>query len=232
MDIKPQNILVRRNRSNSTGLMFEVYVADFGIARSYDKAEEIMTDGWTSFTRKYAAPEVVQQESRGLAADIFSLGCIFLEMDITICEIIASDEPWPNEFMGLMFPRIVGREYLAYWTRLQNEPEANEHWTRLQNILEANEHRDNSYHASIDTLQEFHGEVANAFKLSFAGHLCLNEEQSLIICRMISRDPGLRPTAEELSLKFKKLPCYGRGPCKLEAFVDEVTLPSSRASGG
>jgi serine/threonine protein kinase len=59
---------------------YRVYIADFGIARSYTSAAEAETDSWTSFTRSYAAPEVVMQEKRGLSADIFSLGCVYIEM--------------------------------------------------------------------------------------------------------------------------------------------------------
>jgi serine/threonine protein kinase len=76
MDIKPQNILIL-----ATGpATYAPFIADFGIARSYEKLEDVETDGETSFTRRYAAPEVVKQESRGLPADIFSLGCVFFEI--------------------------------------------------------------------------------------------------------------------------------------------------------
>ncbi|KAF2824113.1 kinase-like protein [Ophiobolus disseminans] len=79
MDIKPQNILVKRKGDGDTG-NFKPYIADFGIARTYDTLEAVETDGRTSFTKRYAAPEVVQQSPRGLPADIFSLGCVFLEL--------------------------------------------------------------------------------------------------------------------------------------------------------
>ncbi|OCL01236.1 kinase-like protein [Glonium stellatum] len=82
MDIKPQNILVRDTRASrsSNTPAYKIYIADFGIARSYASQEESETEGPTSFTRKYAAPEVVDWDRRGLAADIFSLGCVFAEM--------------------------------------------------------------------------------------------------------------------------------------------------------
>jgi serine/threonine protein kinase len=75
MDIKPQNILVQKSP-----VAYTLFIADFGIARSYAKLEETETDGATSFTKRYAAPEVVKQEYQGLPADIFSLGCVFLEV--------------------------------------------------------------------------------------------------------------------------------------------------------
>ncbi|OCL06084.1 kinase-like protein, partial [Glonium stellatum] len=71
-DIKPSNILVH----NDT-----VILTDFGIAHDYSDLDEgSNTGGPTGFTAAYAAPEVVRQERRNRSADIFSLGCVFLEM--------------------------------------------------------------------------------------------------------------------------------------------------------
>jgi hypothetical protein len=78
MDIKPKNLLVRPYRMGDQS--FKVYVADFGIVRAYKSADESETDSPISFTRTYAAPEVIQQDTRGFSADIFSLGCVFMEM--------------------------------------------------------------------------------------------------------------------------------------------------------
>jgi serine/threonine protein kinase len=79
MDIKPQNILVREHRQEFS-TRCKVYITDFGIARSYTSLDVSETEGPTMFTRRYAAPEVVDGQKRGLPADIFSLGCVFLEM--------------------------------------------------------------------------------------------------------------------------------------------------------
>jgi hypothetical protein len=86
MDIKPKNILVRQ-RNN----WYKVYIADFGIARAYKSAAEAFTDSPVSFTRKYAAPEVIMQDTRGYPADIFSLGCVFIEMFATMASFSTSD---------------------------------------------------------------------------------------------------------------------------------------------
>lgn len=90
MDIKPENILVR-SIENSTKKhhsgAYKVYLADFGISRSYASPEESETNSITSFTPLYAAPEVVSQELRGFKADVFSLGCVFTEMLATICSL-------------------------------------------------------------------------------------------------------------------------------------------------
>jgi len=83
MDIKPKNLLVRPIRSSRDFYQYKIYIADFGIARSYRSAPESETDSPTSFTRAYAAPEVVMQDLRGLKADIFSLGCVMIEIVAT-----------------------------------------------------------------------------------------------------------------------------------------------------
>jgi tRNA A-37 threonylcarbamoyl transferase component Bud32 len=84
LDIKPQNILVRLNGCDIP----KIYIADFGIARSYQKAADAETDTPVSFTRAYAAPEVLRQHMsnapRGFKADIFSLGCVFIEIVATM----------------------------------------------------------------------------------------------------------------------------------------------------
>ncbi|KAF2734540.1 kinase-like protein [Polyplosphaeria fusca] len=82
MDIKPTNCLVRvyHRSGRAASETYKIYLADFGIARAYQNPAASETDSPTPFTRTYAAPEVVLQDTRGLKADIFSLGCVFLEM--------------------------------------------------------------------------------------------------------------------------------------------------------
>jgi serine/threonine protein kinase len=77
MDIKPMNILVQGNEYAG---FFRVYLADFGIAKSYKTAADAETESRTPFSRAYASPEVTRQDVRGFSADIFSLGCVLLEM--------------------------------------------------------------------------------------------------------------------------------------------------------
>ncbi|CAN9171771.1 unnamed protein product [Alternaria alternata] len=85
MDIKPQNILVRQVHYTGFDPGWRVYIADFGLSRTFASHDHSQTDGPTSLTPKYCAPEVYNYEQRGRSADIFSLGCVFLEMLTTIC---------------------------------------------------------------------------------------------------------------------------------------------------
>jgi ankyrin repeat protein len=83
MDIKPRNILIKR----CPGYRYDhkVYITDFGISRHFSPLEHSQTDSVTAMTRMYCAPEVSDQEKRGRSADIFSLGCVFLEMVTILC---------------------------------------------------------------------------------------------------------------------------------------------------
>ncbi|OCL13651.1 kinase-like protein [Glonium stellatum] len=88
MDIKPKNILVRNMGMNRLGYSMKcgIYIADFGISRSYKTVFESETESPTSFTKTYTAPEAINQSRRGLSADIFSLGCVFAEMLAAIAQ--------------------------------------------------------------------------------------------------------------------------------------------------
>lgn len=92
MDIKPQNLLVRDISTTAlrdASCRYKLYFTDFGISRAYSSVDECDTESPTSFTRTYAAREVVYQETRGLSADMFSLGCVYAEMLATILDTSA-----------------------------------------------------------------------------------------------------------------------------------------------
>jgi serine/threonine protein kinase len=70
-DIKTQNILLYNGR---------ILYTDFGLAYHSSMFENSSTGGPTEMTRKYAAPEVLSGASRNSSSDVFSLGCVFIEM--------------------------------------------------------------------------------------------------------------------------------------------------------
>lgn len=82
-DIKPANIVV--DHFNSPLL------TDFGIAHRYASPEEVDTSGYTEKTKKYACPEALDEENRNYSADIFSLGCVFLEIVTISLEVPLDD---------------------------------------------------------------------------------------------------------------------------------------------
>lgn len=87
-DIKPGNILLSDGR---------VYLCDFGISRDLSKAEHSTTnDEVLKVTPRYCAPEVFGREPRNKRSDVWSLGCVFLEI-ITVVKGYPLEEL--NEFL-------------------------------------------------------------------------------------------------------------------------------------
>ena len=75
-DIKPANILfVHEDRDRGRFLW-----ADFGRVNEFENVGESTTRGTKVYPRKYASPEISGPSIRGRSADIFSLGCVFLEI--------------------------------------------------------------------------------------------------------------------------------------------------------
>jgi serine/threonine protein kinase len=70
-DIKPANILIYRR---------QVLLVDFGLVHDSNESSGSTTSGETRGTLRYAAPEVVLQNRANSSSDIWSLGCVFLEI--------------------------------------------------------------------------------------------------------------------------------------------------------
>ncbi|KAF2640127.1 kinase-like protein [Massarina eburnea CBS 473.64] len=71
-DIKPQNVLVKKEN---------VYFTDFGTSRILgDMSWSFSTGSADKFTPRYCAPGIADREPRGMPSDIWSMGCVFLEM--------------------------------------------------------------------------------------------------------------------------------------------------------
>lgn len=75
-DLKPANVLMSSNGA--------LWITDFGKSTDFSEASESATCNGDRGTPKYFAPEVAAFEKNGRSADIFSLGCIFLEM-LAVC---------------------------------------------------------------------------------------------------------------------------------------------------
>ncbi|KAI1781239.1 hypothetical protein F4818DRAFT_33209 [Hypoxylon cercidicola] len=82
-DIKPQNILV----SNS-----QVYLSDFGTSRAWGTSDDSATQGkHFGYTPRYCGPETLETGARNTAGDIWSLGCVFLEMTTVLHRFSVAD---------------------------------------------------------------------------------------------------------------------------------------------
>jgi serine/threonine protein kinase len=98
-DIKPQNILIHEGR---------VIFTDFGIALDANGQSTTTTGMSEAFTRRYCAPEVANNQPRNRKSDVFSLGCVFLE----ILAVVS-----PEFDLSLVDPR-------PYWTRIDEAMES------------------------------------------------------------------------------------------------------------
>jgi serine/threonine protein kinase len=178
MDIKPANLLVRNTAQGQ-----RIYIADFGIARAYKSAEDSFTDSPTSFTRIYAAPEVVMQDRRGFPADIFSLGCVFMEILSTLTSM-----PGCNE--------------------------------RIELIRVRSSRDDQSYHANLDAVLEWHQRIMRITSQSTNDWGYLDRKSRLSLAgMMLSANPNDRPSAAGL-VNFTYDQCCGlcdAGPEPFEA---------------
>jgi len=84
-DLKPSQILL-----SPQGL----WLADFGWSTDMSEHDSSTTSGGETMTTKYQAPERANKERCGRSEDVFSLGCIFLEMAYCV-NTIARETPRP-----------------------------------------------------------------------------------------------------------------------------------------
>ncbi|KAI9650828.1 hypothetical protein NHQ30_000862 [Ciborinia camelliae] len=100
-DLKPKNILLSPGR---------VYLADFGIARDVKESDNSMTCGRYG-TASWIAPEVYDGEDHHMSrADVFSLGCIFLNIatvlygdsiELATFDEVIKEKEWPKKYKML-----------------------------------------------------------------------------------------------------------------------------------
>lgn len=72
MDIKPRNVLVRRNG--------ELVLTDFGISKNMMAEEDLDVPGFFHASPKYMSPEQIRGKDLDKRTDMYSLGIIFYEM--------------------------------------------------------------------------------------------------------------------------------------------------------
>ncbi|KAF2680681.1 hypothetical protein K458DRAFT_434259 [Lentithecium fluviatile CBS 122367] len=78
-DVKPSNILVQEWPQHMDG--YHVYISDFGISTQIGRDNTRSTTiGPTYYTPRYASPETLTSESPNSSSDIFSMGCVWVEM--------------------------------------------------------------------------------------------------------------------------------------------------------
>jgi serine/threonine protein kinase len=82
-DINGRNILVHQG---------SVTYTDFGISKDFSAAANSTTDGTVHrLTRRYSAPEILGHEKRNSKSDVFSLGCVYLELLSALTDVPVID---------------------------------------------------------------------------------------------------------------------------------------------
>jgi serine/threonine protein kinase len=83
-DIKPSNILIHHG---------QVIYTDFGLSFDSSMFENSTTNEITAMTRRYASPELINGLPRNSSSDVFSLGCVFVEMLAAMTKAFNYDGP-------------------------------------------------------------------------------------------------------------------------------------------
>lgn len=152
-DLKPSNILLSRRR---------VWVTDFGSSSDFSARSTSQTESGDRGTPKYFAPEVAQYLPSGRAADIFSLGCTFLEI-ITLClhgslAPLEALRPKPDDYNSFQ----ANLTQMASWrTLLESDVPIYQHLMCeiTQMLAEAPEVRPNAHdlHRRLTYIDQFNG---------------------------------------------------------------------------
>ncbi|CDP89233.1 MULTISPECIES: serine/threonine-protein kinase [Mycolicibacterium] len=74
-DVKPANILVGIDETDSGPRIESVKLADFGIAKAAGESTSLTSTGMTIGTMQYISPEAIEGEEVDNRSDLYSLGC-------------------------------------------------------------------------------------------------------------------------------------------------------------
>lgn len=134
-DLKPKNILLSAGR---------VYLADFGIARDVKECEDSITCGRYG-TASWIAPEVYDRQDHHMSpADIFSLGCIFLNIATVLYgdstalakfDEVMKEREWPKKY-GMLSEHLKKLRTRAIEAQLANEEEPNFNAKNILGLVE------------------------------------------------------------------------------------------------
>jgi len=86
LDLKPENILLKKSLHSHNASCTDVRICDFGLvsmAKKSDENKDVIREGYACGTPGFYAPEMVLKEKfEGRTADMWSLGCIILEITL------------------------------------------------------------------------------------------------------------------------------------------------------
>jgi serine/threonine protein kinase len=112
-DIKPGNILLHVDR---------FLLTDFGCSKDIQSLERSATEATVLGTRESAAPELVEHLPRGRSADVFSLGCVLMEI-FSVVGDCDSNDACLNSFAALK-PYADHMSGICTWLQLRQKEHA------------------------------------------------------------------------------------------------------------
>lgn len=185
-DIKPANILIDQSGS--------IVVTDFGISKVFLPNEPHDTNDEPKFSWKYASPEMIERTVlRGDPSDVYSLGCVFLEMatlvrgesfkNLSDHYVVSENEIKRAEDYYLNLDGVYS--WIEHLRSLRAEPErpqGREVYQRASSLSPSSTHEDQEMVASC---------------------LCIRD--------MLSRNPDDRPKSEKL---FQSFASVALQPCR------------------
>jgi serine/threonine protein kinase len=128
-DIKPHNILYHRTPHREDEFLW----ADFGLAKNFSQSGNSATQNSFEGTNEYAAPETLSNAKHGRSADIFSLGCVFLEIFcVILLATISRDDP---RGLRRLTPYRLNIGRIKEWVELQSKAEERGQNRRLIPLL-------------------------------------------------------------------------------------------------
>ncbi|KAF2014172.1 kinase-like protein [Aaosphaeria arxii CBS 175.79] len=173
-DIKPENILI--DKSNT------VLLTDFDLSKQYSNTE-IISQGPASRTIMYSPREVADAKLRkGMASDVFSLGCVFLEMTSVILGHHPSNLHSAlvrSKRSNIIYHQAVNDGKVSHWVKNLANPKQN--GTKLTGQVKVRQPHEPS------------------------AELGINETHLNTILNMMDDDPKRRPKMSEVRRIFKSL---------------------------
>lgn len=171
-DIKPQNVLVKGH---------QVFLTDFGISLDWTELGHSTTSGPTIRSPRYCAPEVADDSPRNSSSDIWSLGCIFLEMwTVLIGETVAAllaylektDERETRYYLNLSAVK-------SWCSTIGNRPASAPYvapWAWIANTMRLEQQKRWTAQMLLDRIQEVNADEET--KYTFSGLCCIENDES------------------------------------------------------
>ena len=194
-DINPANILFEDEGRNDPRVCRGRFIwADFGLVYKFDDLGKSITQDRNVNLGKYAPPESSRLSTRAKSADIFSLGCIFLEI---LAALFKEIMPLAEEPFSEALPR------LSYWATKTREQNKSDISAQLFPLAIHMIHGDPSQRPSLNDIQLY---LSNTSERFFCDP-CWNEQ----------RPPGHVVSAKNIKSQALKGLVRSLGLARIEA---------------